>query len=313
VEFPRVDLREEDACYAPVVEGRPPAGRACPRGGRNDRRVVPRRGRAPLLDFRCGPGQRVFTAFTGTAWRGAKRRPRQLVLISAGSPRASPPPPWPANGTATARRCSTSGTDGKSGRSGIETGCHGTTRSGRPTRLSRRRGKKGGPHRDPDDPPRRRAPKGRGHGPGDNDRPPVGGVVGRQSGPVRRRVAAPPDGATWQGVGRRATWPRGTVTRDEGPGDHGLAALGRRPPTVCQAAGEGARDDDGDGLGEVHCPTREGLGTGLRNSRRPFRGVSPKDLNQEGALFAWADNVPRATWGLLRALLGVRQPTRCPT
>jgi hypothetical protein len=89
--------------------------------------------------------------------------------------------------------------------------------------------------------------------------------------------------------------------------------MGRRPPTVCQAAGEWARDDEGDGIREVHCNTREGLGTGLRNSLRPFRGVSKKYLNQEVAMFEWAYNVKRATVGFLRALLGVRQPTRCPT
>jgi transposase len=171
----------------------------------------------------------------------------------------------------------------------------------------------GVPHRDPDDPPRRRANKARGHGPWDNDRPPVCGVVGRQSGQVRLSVAEPTDGATWQGVVRRATWPMVTVNTDEWPGYNGLPALGRRHPTVCHAAGEWARDDDGDSIREVHCNTLEGLWTGLRNSRRPFRGVSKKYLNQYVAMFEWAYNVKRATLGFLRALLGVRQPTRCPT
>jgi transposase-like protein len=93
VDFPSVDRRDEDACYATVVEGRHPAGRACPRGGRNDRRVVHRRGRAPVLDFRCGPCKRVFNAFTGTAWRGAKRRPRELVRIVRGFAQGVPTAP----------------------------------------------------------------------------------------------------------------------------------------------------------------------------------------------------------------------------
>ncbi|HMB06870.1 MAG TPA: hypothetical protein VKP69_24425, partial [Isosphaeraceae bacterium] len=58
----------------------------------------------------------------------------------------------------------------------------------------------GVPHRDPDDPRRRRANKARGHGTWDNDRPPVCGVVGRQSGQVRLSVAEHTDGATLQGV-----------------------------------------------------------------------------------------------------------------
>ena len=50
------------------------------------------------------------------------------------------------------------------------------------------RGKKGEKHYDPEDPPRRRANKQRGHGTYDNDRPPVVGTVGRRSGQVRLRV-----------------------------------------------------------------------------------------------------------------------------
>ena len=42
---------------------------------------------------------------------------------------------------------------------------------------------------------------------------------------------------------------------------------------ACHAAGEWARDDDGDGVREVRCNTLEGLWTGLRNFLRPFRGV----------------------------------------
>ena len=43
-------------------------------------------------------------------------------------------------------------------------------------------GKKGKPHRNPDDPPRRRANKARGRGTYENDRPPVLGMVGRETG-----------------------------------------------------------------------------------------------------------------------------------
>jgi transposase-like protein len=90
VDFPIVDLRDEDACYATGVEWLHPEGMAGPRCGRNDRMVVHRRGRAPVLDFRCGHCQRVFNAFTGTAWRGAKRRPSELVLIVRGCAQGVP-------------------------------------------------------------------------------------------------------------------------------------------------------------------------------------------------------------------------------
>src|SRR5512143_3840679 len=55
-------------------------------------------------------------------------------------------------------------------------------------RCFRMRGKKGTVHPDPLDPPRRRANKRRGRGTYANDRPPIVGVVGRNTGQVRVRV-----------------------------------------------------------------------------------------------------------------------------
>src|SRR3954468_316386 len=49
-------------------------------------------------------------------------------------------------------------------------------------------GEKGIEHPDPDDPPRRRANGRRGHGTFANDRPPVAGVVDRESGAIRLEV-----------------------------------------------------------------------------------------------------------------------------
>ena len=169
------------------------------------------------------------------------------------------------------------------------------------------------PHRDPDDPPRRRGNKARGHGSWDNDRPPVCGVVGRESGHVRLTVAAHSDGPTLQKVARKASWPMVRVNTDEWRGYNGLPAIGRSHSTVCHAAREWARDDDGDGVREVHCNTLEGLWTGLRSFLRPFRGVNKKYLHQYASMFEWGCNVKRATLEFLRALLSVESATRCPT
>ena len=175
------------------------------------------------------------------------------------------------------------------------------------------RGKKGVPHPDPDDPPRRRANKARGHGTWDHDRPPICGVVGREGGPVRLTVAAHTDGATLRGVVASGTRPGAMVYTDEWGGYSGLPALGRGHATVCHAEGEWARDDDGDGVREVHDNTLEGLWTGLRNFLRPFRGVNKVYLQQYVAMFEWGYNVTWATPGFLWALLGTGAPTTCPT
>jgi transposase len=164
------------------------------------------------------------------------------------------------------------------------------------------------PHPDPADPPRRRANKARGHGTWDNDRPPVCGVVGREGGQVRLTVAAHTDGATLRGVVGGGTRPGAMVYTDEWGGYSGLEALGRGHATVCHADREWARDDDGDGVREVHDNTLEGLWTGLRNFLRLFRGVSKKYLHQYVAMFEWSYNVKRATPGFLWALLGAGVP-----
>jgi transposase-like protein len=169
------------------------------------------------------------------------------------------------------------------------------------------------PHRDPDDPPRRRANARPGHGTGANDRPPVCGAVGRESGRIRLTVTERSDGETLEAVVRRASWPMVTVNTDEWCGYNGLPEMGRSRAAVCHVAGEWARDDDGDGVREVHINTLEGLWTGLRNSLRPFRGVSKVYLDQYVAMFEWSDNIKRVNEAFRWALLGVRSATVCPT
>jgi hypothetical protein len=103
-------------------------------------------------------------------------------------------------------------------------------------------------------------------------------VVGRESGQVRLTVAEHSDRKALEDVVGNATEAGATVNTDEWGGYNGLTAMGRGHATVCHEVGEWARDDDGDGVREVHDNTLEGLWTGLRNFLRPFRGVSKKCL-----------------------------------
>jgi transposase-like protein len=161
------------------------------------------------------------------------------------------------------------------------------------------------PHTNPLDPPRRRANQAQGHGTWDTDRPPVPGVVGRESGRL------------WVRVGRRctaaelvnatvlpATEPGAMVYTDEWVGYRPLARHGRGHATVNHQAGEYARDDDGDGIREVHVNTLEGLWTGLREFLRPFRGVNKVYLEQYVIVFQWSHNDKVVTDAFLRVLLG---------
>jgi transposase len=170
-------------------------------------------------------------------------------------------------------------------------------------------GEKGVSHPDPNDPPRRRGNKARGHGTWDTDRPPILGVIGRESGQVQLEVK---HNSARQDLGPTvldATQLGSTVNTDEwGAYDH-LSKAGRLHVTVCHAPGNRvwARDDDGDGIREVHTNTSEGFWTGLRNFLRPFRGVNKAYLQQYVAIHEWAHNIKKCTLEFLRILCGATQ------
>ena len=83
-------------------------------------------------------------------------------------------------------------------------------------------GEGGLPHDDPEGPPRRRANDRRGHGTSATDRPPVAGVVGRESGEVRRE-ALETAGGSESDAAVDGTCPEGTVvTTDEWTGVRAL-------------------------------------------------------------------------------------------
>ncbi len=137
--------------------------------------------------------------------------------------------------------------------------------------------------------------------------------MGRASGALRLTVAHHADAATLQRVVRRASWPLVTVYTDEWRGYGRLRETGRFRSAVCHVAGEWARDDDGDGVREVHCNTQEGIWTGLRNFLRPFRGVNKEYLHQYTAIFQWGYIIKRVNGAFIRSLVGIRDPTDFPT
>ena len=170
------------------------------------------------------------------------------------------------------------------------------------------------PHTDPDDPPRRRANQAKGHGTWETDRPPVPGVVGRRSGRVWFRVGHRCGSAELvDATVLPATKPGAMVYTDDWNGYNPLGRRGRGHATVNHHRGEFARDDDGDGVREVHCNTREGIWTGLRNFLRPFRGVNKAYLEQYVIIFQWSYNLKTVTDELLRVLLGCTGTTKLVT
>jgi transposase len=165
-------------------------------------------------------------------------------------------------------------------------------------------GEKGTPQRAAEDFPRCRANNRRGLGTMANDRPPIQGVVGRISGRIRLTVCENTQQQTIQPKVEHATSRTTTVYTDESSAYNHVSETGRAHHTVCHSQREYARDDDGDGVREVHCNTMEGIWTGLRNFLRPFRGVHKKYLAQYVAVFEWAHNLKTITTKFLRLVMG---------
>ena len=170
----------------------------------------------------------------------------------------------------------------------------------KPMRCFRMRGKKGDEHFDPLDPPRRRANKQRGRGTYANDRPPIVGTVGRESGQVRLRVKMNTKGHTLVQHVHQFTLAGTHLFTDEYQSYNHVI---RRHSTVCHGRKEWARDDDGDGIREVHCNTVEGLWTDVRNFLRPFKGVHKKYLAGYVAIAEFRRNVKRISPEFISSLV----------
>ena len=161
----------------------------------------------------------------------------------------------------------------------------------------RTRGKTSTPHRDPTDPPRRRANKHRGHGTYANDRPPLSSVISRETGEQRFWVCAHADThPCHELIAENIPSDRTRLYTDEGQSYHGSHA------TVCHGAREWARDDDGDGRREVHCHRCEGAGTALRTYLHAFRGVHKPYLHLYVATYEAMVNTKCVTPHLIRRM-----------
>ena len=136
-----------------------------------------------------------------------------------------------------------------------------------------------------------------GHGTYDNDRPPIIHVISRESGEERCWVVGHSDKATCQAIlGEAVPHDATIVYSDEYRSYHGLDLP---HATVNHGQYEWARDDDGDGVREVHCNTCEGTGAGLRTFLRPFHGVHKAYLHLYVATYEALVNAKRVSPALI--------------
>jgi len=155
-------------------------------------------------------------------------------------------------------------------------------------------------HFDPSDPPRCRANKRRGRGTFANDRPPILGTIGRESGQVRLRVVADTKQTTLREHVEHFTRSGSQVYTDE---YDSYNTVDRPRSTVTHGGKEWARDDDGDGIREVHTNSAEGMWSGLRTFLRVFRGVSKHFLSGYVAIHEFRVNLKHLTVAFISSLV----------
>lgn len=185
IRFSTIELMEEQKCYDYLVEILHPDGLCCPECEIPvEQSKVHRRDRAPVLYFRCSCG-RIYNAFAGTLWQGTHHSCCVIVRILQGF----------AQGTPTLHLAKELGIDCKhllARRHKIQAlAAQACIREPladevvEADEMYQNAGEKGILHPDPEDPPRRRANQTRGHGTWETDRPPVLGIIGRESGQVQ--------------------------------------------------------------------------------------------------------------------------------
>ena len=85
MDFPILDLMDQEGCCRTLFDLLHPEGPACPRcGARAGLNVHRRRPDSPVVDYRCKGCRRVFNMFTGTSWQGTHLSPAQILLILRG-------------------------------------------------------------------------------------------------------------------------------------------------------------------------------------------------------------------------------------
>jgi transposase-like protein len=143
------------------------------------------------------------------------------------------------------------------------------------------------------------------------EKPPIFGMIQR-GGQVVIRMLADVKQATIGPLIKRTIAAGSTVYTDEYDIDARLREWGYGHETVCHAAGEYARDDDGDGFCEVHVNTLEGFWSLLRSWLRPHRGISQERLPVYLGFFEFIHNIRRRGKALLGALIELLVTPRNP-
>ncbi len=150
---------------------------------------------------------------------------------------------------------------------------------------------------------RRRRLKGeRGRGTLEKEKPPILGMIQR-TGEVVIRMLENVQQTTIDPIIRATICPGSVVYTDEYDIYGRLPEWGYLHHTLCHAAGEFARDEDGDEFCEVHVNTLESFWSLLRSWLRPHRGISQEKMPLYLGFFEFVHNVRKRGKALLKSLI----------
>ena len=91
MDFPIIDLMDQEGCRQRLFDLLHPEGFACPRCGAHDGlNIHRRRADSPVVDHRCKDCRRVFNMYTNTPWQGTHLSPAQILLILRGLAKGEP-------------------------------------------------------------------------------------------------------------------------------------------------------------------------------------------------------------------------------
>lgn len=304
MDFPILTLLDTDASVAWLEQHFHPDGFDCPQcqaSLADARRFRINRG-SGLPVYRCRVCHGVYTLYCRTIFEGCHLLPAQVVLLLRGVFQGQSSAQLARELELTEKTVLKWRHRLQSRAERIQPTTPLADRNTESDEMFQNAGEKGSEHFEPTDPPRVRANKRRGRGTFANDRPPILGTVGRLTGQVRLRVV----------TNTKQTTLRGHVEQFTGEGTHvytdeydSYATIERTHTTVCHAAGEWARDADGDGTREAHTNTCEGMWAGLRTYLRAFRGVHKGYLSGYVALHEFRVNLKAVTELFVAALVTV--------
>jgi transposase-like protein len=300
--FPIAGLLDDQESQTWIEEQFHPEGLKCPECGSEDARYFRTTETSRLAVYRCRRCDKTYNLYSGTVFEKKHLRPAQVVMLLRGICKGEP------SAELADELCLSRSTvhelrkQLQENAEGLQPKTSLPDEHTESDEMFQNAGEKGERHLDPADPPRRRANKRRGHGSYDNDRPPIVGTVGRESGEVRLRVVKHADKANLLPHVHGCTDEGARVYTDEW---RSYEQVERLHHTVNHGSREWARDDDGDGVREVHINTIEGLWTTLRNFLRPFRGVHKKYLAGYVAMCEFAINLKRITPAFIASLVAV--------